>query len=293
MTTLLQQLINGAAIGSQYALWAVGYGLVYQILGLYHFAHGDTLLLAMFVGFTLLVTLGLPLPVAIPLMLAVGALVAMIIERAVYAPLVRRLEFSSAFTAALGAAYVLRNITTLGWGVFPVVFPHSLPTNSMQIGGLYLAVTPLVMLGTAIAVVGVFTTFLRFTRYGQAILALAQDRTTASLMGIPAATMVTLVYGLSGIVGVAGAFLYVSNFGVLHTTDGFFITLKAFVAAMIGGIGRIEGAVLGGLMLGILEALLIQYVSASYSDALVYGCLVLLLIWRPNGILGRKELVKL
>lgn len=293
MITFLQQLINGLGTGSQYALWAVGYGLVYQVLGLMHFAHGDTILLAMYVGFSLIVTMSLPLYIALPIILLVAGILAACVERTVYAPLVRRNENVSAFIAALGAAYVLRNIISLGWGPQVKVFPQEIPAKTFSIGSLDVSVGPLIMLGVALAVVTAFVAFLRFSKHGQAVVALAQDRSTAALMGIPVGRMITLIYALSGVIGVIGAFLFFSTYGLMQTTDGFFITLKAFVAAMIGGIGRIEGAVLGGLLLGMIEALLIGYVSTTYSDAIEFALLAVLLVVRPRGLLGRKELVKL
>jgi branched-chain amino acid transport system permease protein len=293
MNTLLQQLINGVDTGSQYALWAVGYGLVYQVLGLMHFAHGDTLLLGMYIGFAFVVTLTLPLPIALALTVLVAAVLASLVERTVYAPLVRRNQNVSAFIAALGAAYILRNIDTLGWGQGVQVFPRVLPSGAISVGSFTFNTGPMIDLATALVVVALFVCFLRFTKHGQAVVALAQDRETASLMGIPVGRLITGIYALSGAIGVVGAFLYFNEFGLIQSTDGFFITLKAFVAAMIGGIGRIEGAVLGGLLLGVTEAMLIQYVSSQYTDALEFALLAIILVVRPTGFFGRREVVKL
>lgn len=292
MSTLIQQLVNGLSTGSQYALWAVGYGVVYQVLGLMHFAYGDTVLLAMYVGFALLATSFLPIVVVLPLAMLTGALLSMLVERGVYAPLVARNERVSAFIAALGAAYVLRNVVTLVWGGQTAVYPHIFPQARVTVGPVYLDIIPLVSLAVALIVYVVFTVFLTRSKHGQAVAALAQDSWTASLMGIPVRRVITLIYGLSGIIAVAGAVLYIGNYGLLRPSDGFFITLKAFVAALIGGIGRIEGALIGGLMLGISEALLIQYVSSTFSDAIVFGLLVVILLVRPTGLMGRRELTR-
>lgn len=292
MQLFVQQLLNGLATGSQYALWAVGYGLVYQVLGLMHFAHGDTMLVGLYIAFALFVTLSLPIYVALPLVVLFVAILAVIVERGVYRPLVKRGDTISAFIAALGAAYILRNLVILGWGSAAKAFPHVIPETVIEVGGLYLNSTPLVTLATAIAVVTGFTMFLKRTKHGQAILALAQDRETAALMGIPTSRMISAIYALSGIIGIIGALLFMTKAGGLRTTIGFFMTLKAFVAAIIGGIGRIEGAVLGGLLLGVLEALVISYVSSLYSQAIVFSLLGLMLIVRPSGLFGREEVVK-
>jgi branched-chain amino acid transport system permease protein len=293
MTLFLQQVLNGLSRGSEYALWTVGYGLVYQVLGLMHFAHGDTLLVCLYIAFTFVVTLAMPFWAAALISIAAGAALAMIVERSVYRPLVIRNDNVSAFIAALGAAYILRNISTLIWGRDAKVFPEVFPQAFINVGGIVFSTTPPVVLGITLAVVTIFVLFLRKTRTGQAIVLIAQDRSIAPLMGIPVSRLVTLVYALSGMIGVIGALLFVATNGSLDPTIGFFMTLKAFVAAIVGGIGRIEGAILGGLLLGILEALIIGYVSSAYVDAIVFSILGAILIIRPSGLLGRQDVVKL
>lgn len=293
MRLLLQQLVNGLGRGSEYALWTVGYGLVYQVLGLMHFAHGDTLLLCLYIGFTFVVGLAFPFWAAALIAIAAGALLAMTVERTVYRPLVVRNDTISAFIAALGGAYILRNIATLIWGRENKVFPDVFPQSFVDAGGITFSTTPFIVLGIALVVVVVFVFFLKRTKTGQAIVLIAQDRATTPLMGIPVSRMVTLVYALSGIIGVVGALLFLATNRQLDPTIGFFMTLKAFVAAIVGGIGRIEGALLGGLILGVLEAFIIGYVSSAFVDAIVFTVLGAILIIRPAGLFGRRELVKL
>lgn len=293
MHLFIQQLVNGLGRGGEYALWTVGYGLVYQVLGLMHFAHGDSLLLCMYIGFAFVVTLSFPLWLAALIVLICGGILAMIVERTVYRPLVVRGDTISAFIAALGGAYILRNIATLGWGLEPKVFPDVLPSTFFNVGGVVFSATPFFVLAIALAVVLLFVMFVRHTKTGQAIVFISQDRATAALMGIPVVRIVTMVYALSGVIGVAGALLFLATNRSLDPTIGFFITLKCFVAAMVGGIGRIEGALLGGLLLGVLETIIIGYVSDTFVDAIVFGILCAFLIFRPNGIFGRRELLKL
>jgi branched-chain amino acid transport system permease protein len=293
MTELLQQIVNGLGTGSQYALWAVGFGLVFQALGLMHFAHGDTLLVGLYIAFSLLVTLTFPIWLAFCIVIATGGLLAAVVERTVYRPLIKRDNTMAAFCAALGAAYILRNVATLGWGHDAHIFPQSLAGSTFHVGGAVFSTIPIIALTVTLTVVGLFTLFLRTHRWGQAIVMVAQDRSTAGLMGIPVFRVISLVYVLSGMIGMIGALLYVGQYGSLDPLVGISITLKSFVAALIGGLGRIGGALLGGMLLGVSEALVIGYVSSLYSDAVVFGLLAIIIVARPQGLFGRVEDVKL
>jgi branched-chain amino acid transport system permease protein len=293
MNEFLQQLINGLGTGSTYALWAVGYGLVFQVLGLMHFAHGDTLLVGLYVLFAMLVSTGTPLALAIAVSMIAAALVAMVVERVVYRPLVRKGDAMSAFSAALAAAYVLRNVATLIWGSDAKAFPKFVAGRTMHVGDLVFNTTPFLTLAITLAVVFSFRLFLDRLRWGQAIVMIGQDRATSSLMGIPTYRTISYVYALSGAIGMIGAMMYVGRYGALTPITGLSITLKAFVAALLGGIGRLEGALAGGLLLGVLESFISGYVSSLYADAIVFGLLAIILLVRPSGLLGRKELVKL
>jgi branched-chain amino acid transport system permease protein len=293
MQLLIQQLINGVERGSMYALWAVGYGIVYQVLGLMHFAHGDTMLLTLYIAFAFIVTLSLPLYIAVPIVLLAAALLAMLVERGVYRPLLKRNDTTSAFIAALGAAYIIRNVATLVWGRDAKAFPQVLPDRMVNWSGISFNTTTLIVLAIALGVVAVFAIFLKRHRLGQAIVLVAQDRTTAALMGIPVPAVITMVYGLSGIIGAIGALLFATRYGGLDPSVGFFMTIQAFIAATVGGIGRLEGAIVGGLALGILEALVVSYISGLFVDGITWSILALVLLVRPTGFFGRKQVVKL
>ncbi|NDV06087.1 branched-chain amino acid ABC transporter permease [Rhodococcus sp. IEGM 248] len=293
MNQFLQQLVNGLSTGSQYALWCVGYGLVYQVLGLMHFAHGDTLMFAAFVALTLL-ALGVPIWIVLGAAMLLAALLAIGIERAVYRPLMSRGQIFMAFIAAMAAGFVLRNVVQLIWGVEPRVFPENmLPTSSFMIGDVRVGWIAVINFTTALVVVAAFQLFLNYAKTGQAITAVAQDRSTAALMGIPVSRIVAIVYGLSGAIGMLGLTMYLANFRTITIAVGFAITLKAFIAAIIGGIGSIRGAMLGGLTLGVLEALVAGYISTLLMDSIVIAILVAFLLTRPYGLVGTKETVKL
>lgn len=293
MTYFLQQLVNGIAIGAQYSLWCVGYGLVYQVLGLMHFAHGDTLIFSAFFASTLML-LGAPFWVAVLFAMMLAAILAIGIERVIYRPLMSRKQLFMAFIAAMAAGFVLRNLVQLFWGVQPRTFPEGLlPSGSISLGEVRITYLALMNMVVALGIVALFQLFLSRSRHGQAIVAVSQDRATAELMGIRVNRIVALVYGLSGAIGMIGVFMYITNFRTITIGLGFLITLKAFIAAIIGGIGSIRGAVLGGMVLGILEAMVSSYLSSTLLEAIVVSCLVVFLIFRPNGIIGIKENLKL
>jgi branched-chain amino acid transport system permease protein len=293
MMYFLQQLVNGVAIGAQYSLWCVGYGLVYQVLGLMHFAHGDTLIFAAFFASTL-VFAGVPMVVAVLAAMVLAIILAVTIERTIYRPLMSRQQLFMAFIAAMAAGFVLRNLVQVFWGVQPRTFPEGLlPGGAITLGDIRITYIAMMNLGVALLVVAAFQIFLRRSRHGQAIVAVSQDRSTAALMGIQVNRIVALVYGLSGAIGMIGVFMYVANFRTITIGLGFLITLKAFIAAIIGGIGSIRGAVLGGMVLGVLEAMVSAYFSTTLLEAIVVLCLVAFLLVRPNGIMGIRESVKL
>jgi branched-chain amino acid transport system permease protein len=288
----LQQLINGISTGSQYALWTVGYGLVYQVLGLFNFAHGDTVVLPVYVCLTLVMT-GVPFAIAAIAAILLGGAIAIGIERFAYRPLLRRNQSFLGFVAALAAAVLLESIEGIIWGTDTRSFPQAIPQTSFLIGGLRISSGAIINLGVAVTIVFLFELYLRKFRSGQAILAVAQDRSTAPLMGISVNRVVALVYGLSGAVGVIGSLLYITNVQSLQTGLGFSITLRAFIAAVLGGIGSVEGALLGGLALGVAESMIIGYLTTQYLNAILFTALGLFLVFRPTGLIGRREVAKL
>ncbi len=293
MSFFIQQLINGLGVGAQYALWCVGYGLVYQVLGLMHFAHGDSLIFSIFVASSLMAS-GLPFWLVVLLGMLLAAVVAIGIERGLYRPIMSRGLVFLAFIAAMAGGFVLRSIVQVIWGVQPRLFPEGLlPSGAWTIGGVHIGILPMTNLAIALVIVVTFTLYLSRTRQGQAILAVAQDRYACDLMGISVNKIVALVYGLSGAIGFIGLILYAVNYRSVTIGLGFSITMKAFIAAIIGGIGSIRGAVFGGLALGLLEAFVAGYISTTLMDAIVTACLILFLLFRPYGITGRRELVKL
>ncbi len=287
MDLFFQQLLNGLAVGSIYALWAVGYGIVYQVLGLMHFAHGDTIVFSGLVAYAL-VTNGVPFVMAVAVACLVGAGVAILIERFAYSPLVARKQVFLAFVAALAIAYIFRNIGTAVWGVETQVFPAGiLPDPTVQVGEISLRLFPLISLAIAIGIVAVFQLYLNRSAGGRAVRAVAQDREVAGLMGIRTGMVVAMMYALSAMIGVIGLALYVGNTRTLTVGLGFIITLKAFVIVVIGGMGSIRGTVAAAMAVGVLEAMVATYISARVVDLVVFMLLIGMLLIRPQGLAGR------
>lgn len=291
--TLLQQLVNGISVGALYALWAVGYGLVYQVMRLHNLGFGDLLTLALFIVLALLSN-GLPVALSVAIGLLSSAVISVLGYLVVYRPLISREQSLLAFMAGLGIAFVADDIVILGWGTQARAFPQILPTGNLYLGQVRIGISALIGLGIAILIVGTVQVFLTTTRIGRGVRATAQDRMTAGLMGISSGRITIGVYGFAGIIGMVGAFFYTAKVGVIATNVGFTITIKAWMAAVIGGIGRgIYGAVVGGVALGLSESLIEGYISVTLVDALLAAVLVVFLIFRPNGIVGIREEVKL
>lgn len=288
----LQQVINGLALGSVYALLAIGFSMIYGILRMMNFAHGDTYAFSTIFIAALLMD-GAPVIPALALGILVGALVAILVERACYRPL-RGVDRSVSMIAAIGAAFVLRNASEYFWGVRHSPFPSLLGTDTIDVGEVQLPVTGLLVLLVALSSVALINVFLRHFRLGQGILLVAQDIPTASLMGVPINRTVILVYAIGGALGVIGGILYGSVYGVAFPAMGFAGTIKAFVAAVIGGVGSLSGALIAGLFLGVVETLVVVYggdligMPSGYRDAVAFVILIIFLLFRPTGLMGTR-----
>jgi branched-chain amino acid transport system permease protein len=301
MSEFLQQVINGLAVGGIYALVALGYTMVYGVLKLINFAHGDLFTIGAYLGFSLLGTLGLagvlPVPVAMGLavMLSMGCVgfLGVILERAAYRPL-RSAGRLSAVVSALGASIFLQNAVMLIYGARVSVYPESVRFSLVaDVFGLSLPVPKVMMIAGTLVLMLALHQFIHRTRLGAAIRAVAIDQSAARLMGINVNRIISLVFligpGLGGVAGVMVGIYY----GQIDFTMGWIYGLKAFTAAILGGIGNIPGAMLGGLLLGLVEALGAAYLAVAWKDALTFLVLILILIIRPTGILGERVAEKL
>ena len=301
MNEFLQQLINGLAVGGIYALVALGYTMVYGVLKLINFAHGDIFTIGAYLGMTLLVAGGLSgsmtpvLAVGLVVIIVFGlvALLGVALERVAYRPL-RKANRLAAVVSALGASIVFQNAVMLIYGARVYVYPENLiPTLTFNIFGLNVPVMRIIVIVSSLVLMLALYAFINRTRMGTAIRAVAIDQGAARLMGINVDRVISLVFFIgAGLGGVAGVMVG-TYYGQIDFTMGWSYGLKAFTAAILGGIGNIPGAMIGGLLLGVIEALGASYLAMAWKDAIAFLVLILILIIRPTGLLGERVADKL
>ncbi|GAB6886753.1 branched-chain amino acid ABC transporter permease [Desulfothermus okinawensis JCM 13304] len=296
MEFFFQQLTNGLAIGGIYALIALGYTMVYGVLKLINFAHGDLFTLGAYIGFTLLTSLSLvgkigPMPTLFLFGLIIMGLVGVagiVLERVAYRPL-RSADRLAAVVSALGASIVISNSIMLIYGARFQVYPHHLlPQITINILGMKIPFLRIAMLLLSIILMIILYLFVQKTKIGTAIRATAIDHGAARLMGIDVNKIISYVFFIGPALGGAAGFMVGLYYGQLNFMMGWVYGLKAFIAAVIGGIGNIPGAMVGGILLGVIEALGAAYISTSWKDAIAFFVLIIILIVRPTGILGER-----
>ena len=301
MNEFLQQLINGLAVGGIYALVALGYTMVYGVLKLINFAHGDIFTIGAYLGMTLLVSSGLSgsmtpvLAVGLVVIIVFGlvALLGVALERVAYRPL-RKANRLAAVVSALGASIVFQKAGMLLYGARVYVYPENLiPTLTFNIFGLNVPLMRVIVIVSSLVLMLALYAFINRTRMGTAIRAVAIDQGAARLMGINVDRVISLVFFIgAGLGGVAGVMVG-TYYGQIDFTMGWSYGLKAFTAAILGGIGNIPGAMIGGLLLGVIEALGASYLAMAWKDAIAFLVLILILIIRPTGLLGERVADKL
>ena len=296
MEEFLQQLTNGLALGSIYALIALGYTMVYGVLRLINFAHGDLFTLGSYLGFTLLVSWGLSgmasglILAVLLIVLAMGAVgvFGYVLERVAYRPL-RKSNRLAAVVSALGASIFFQNAMMLVYGAQVQVYPGGiLPTDVFEIFGVQVPLVRILMFGASVALMVLLYWFIHKTRTGAAVRAVAIDQGAAKLMGIDVNRIISLVFVIGPALGGAAGVMVGLFYGQIKYDMGLTFGLKAFTAAILGGIGNIPGAMVGGLLLGVLEAMGAAYISIAWKDAIAFGVLILILIFRPTGLLGTR-----
>jgi branched-chain amino acid transport system permease protein len=304
LDTFLQQIINGLVLGSVYALVALGYTMVYGILQLINFAHGEVLMVGAMVALTVLSVLGTlfpGLPLVVQLLIAtlttipVCMLLSATIERVAYRPLRNSPRLAPLITA-IGVSIVLQTLAMIIWSPNPRVFPDMLPTTPFEIGGALIAPKQILILVVAtIAMTGLLL-LIHKTKLGRAMRAVSENPKIASLMGVNPDRIIAATFMLGAALAAIAGVLVGMNYNIAHFTMGFILGLKAFTAAVLGGIGNVAGAVLGGLLLGIIEALGAGYVGdltggflgSHYQDIFAFAVLILVLLFRPSGLLGER-----
>ncbi|HLS57040.1 MAG TPA: branched-chain amino acid ABC transporter permease [Zeimonas sp.] len=299
---LLQQILNGLVLGSVYALIALGYTMVYGILQLINFAHGEVLMIGAMVAAWLvpmLLAAGVPAPVALLIVVLAAIPVCMAlsvtIERVAYRPL-RNAPRLAPLITAIGVSIVLQTVAMMIWKPNPIVFPDLLPTEPVPIFGAILAPKQILILVVAATMMTALVLLVNRTKLGRAMRATAENPRIASLMGVNANQVIAATFAIGAALAAVAGVLVALNYNIAHFAMGFIPGLKAFTAAVLGGIGNIAGAMLGGLLLGIIESLGAGYIGdltggflgSHYQDIFAFAVLILVLLFRPSGIMGER-----
>ncbi|MBQ3222065.1 MAG: branched-chain amino acid ABC transporter permease [Clostridia bacterium] len=282
----LMQIINGIQIGAIYALVALGYSMVYGIVKLINFAHGDIIMVGSYAVLLLMTKLGLPAWAAVLGSVAISAMLGMTIEKVAYKPLRHSARISLLITA-IGVSFLLQNLAQLFFGADSRMFSNLFP-GSQSIGALTLTNVSIVTVAVSVVIMIGLTILVSKTRIGKAMRAVSEDNDAALLMGINVNNTISFTFGLGSALAAIAAVLYSCAYSQISPTMGSMLGLKAFVAAVLGGIGSMPGAVIGGLLIGIAESLTKGYISSSLADAVVFGILIVVLMIKPTGLLGRK-----
>ena len=294
MEQFFQQLLNGLAVGGIYALVALGYTMVYGVLKLINFAHGDLFTIGAYLGLTLLVSCNLVAVLAVFIMVGIMvAIIGCLLERAAYRPL-RKAGRLSAVVSALGASIFFQNAVMLVYGARFYVYPDWLrPDFTVDLFGIAVPGVRLMVIAASVILMLALWAFIQRTRIGAAVRAVAIDQGAARLMGINVDRIISLVFFIGPGLGGAAGLMVGIYYGQIDFTMGWSYGLKAFTAAILGGIGNIPGAMIGGLLLGVIEALAAGYIAIAWKDAIAFTVLILILIIRPTGILGERTADKL
>lgn len=290
MTYLLQQVLNGLQLGSIYALIALGYTMVYGILQMINFAHGDLFMVGAFLLFVAASVLGLPFVPSLVLAMIGTAALGVLIERLAYRPL-RSAPRVSAIITALGVGLFLENLVN-ALSPYPKHVPALLPNRTWALGGITISSIQIWIIVLAGLLVLGLDLLVHRTKVGMAMRAISWDRSTAPLMGVPVDAIISLTFGIGAALGAAAGVFYALAYPIIDPYMGVMVGWKAFISAVVGGIGSIRGAVLGGLILGAVEILVAAFLPSTGRDLVAFALLLVLLVLRPHGILGRPRPVK-
>ena len=291
--SLLSNLINGLSLGSVYAIIALGYTMVYGIAKMLNFAHGDVIMIGAYVSFVTMNSLDMPPLVALAIAMLVCTGLGMLIERLAYKPL-RSATSLAVLITAIGVSYFLQNLAQIIWSPNTKGYPSvvSVPPIHLFDGRLTITGEALVTVLSCVLIMIALTLFTEKTRTGKAMRAVAEDRDAAELMGISVNRTISITFAIGSALAAIAGVLYCSKYPVLVPTTGSLPGIKAFTAAVFGGIGSIPGALIGGILLGIIEIFGAAYISQELSNAIVFAVLIIILLCKPNGLLGKKVNVK-
>ena len=285
----LFQIINGLHIGSIYALVALGYSMVYGIVKLINFAHGDIIMVGAYAAYVLLVLCGLPVWVAVIGSIVFCALAGVLIERIAYRRLlVKEAPRISLLITAIGVSIFLQNLFQLIFTSSGKSFPSIFNYEPIVMGERQVSIVSLITIVTTVVLMVLLQLLVKKTRLGKAMRAVSEDAGAAKLMGINTNSTVSWTFAIGSGLAAVGAVLYSASYPLIDPYMGSMLGLKAFVAAVLGGIGSIPGAMIGGLIMGVAESLTKGYISSTLSDAVVFGILIIVLLVKPSGIMGKN-----
>lgn len=288
MQIFFQQLINGVALGSIYALVSLGYTMVYGTIRLINFAHGDIFMMGAFVGYYLITVLQMNVFLAMCISVLFCAILGVLIERIAYKPL-RNSTRVAALITAIGVSYLLQNIIIYFVGPEVKAFPSVIPTQIFRVFGLVINSKQILVVAITLILMVLLQVIVRHTKMGKAMRAVAVDAEAAQLMGINVDRVISFTFALgSGLAGFAGVLVGI-NYNSIAPTMGTAYGMKAFIAAVVGGVGSIPGAMVGGYLIGLLETIVTFLGWSSYRDAAVYVLLIIILLVLPSGLFGKNE----
>lgn len=287
MIHLIETLISGLSLGSIYALIALGYTMVYGIAKMLNFAHGDIIMVGAYAVIVAVFSANLPPVIAVFVGVAVCALLGVAIEFLAYKPL-RSAPPLSVLITAIGVSYFLQNMALLVFGSEQKAFPAFISLPTVRLGQVEIDGITLATLAVTAAIMAGLTLFINKTRVGKAMRAVSEDKGAAELMGISVNRTITLTFAIGSALAAVASIFYGSAYVYIKPTTGAMPGIKAFTAAVFGGIGSIPGAMLGGILLGVIEQMSKTYISTLWADAIVFGVLVVVLVVRPTGLLGKE-----
>jgi inner-membrane translocator len=291
LINFIEQLINGLRTGSIYALIAIGYTMVYGIAKMINFAHGDIIMVGAYALYFSISVLGLPVPIALLITVIICGVLGVMIEKVAYKPL-RSAQPLAVLITAIGMSFFLQSASLLIFGSTPIPFQSVIPNVNISIGPVVISsITVVTLIVTAIAMI-LLTLFVNKTKLGSAMRAVSEDKGAAELMGINVNSTISMTFAIGSALAAVAGVLYICQYQSMKPTLGALPGIKAFVAAVLGGIGSIPGAMIGGILLGLIESVSKAYISTELADAIVFGVLIVVLLFRPSGLLGKKKIVK-
>jgi branched-chain amino acid transport system permease protein len=288
LNVFLQQIINGLSVGSIYAVIALGYTMVYGIIRLINFAHGDIMMMGAYFAFITVFATGMPFYMVLIVSMVLAALLGVTIETLAYKPL-RKAPRISALITAIGMSLFLQNLALVIFKADPKIMPAIIPKRPIMIGPLQIGTVTITTIALSIFFMVLLDFFVKKTKPGKSMRAVSEDKDASILMGINVNKTISITFAIGSALGALGGVMYSVAYTQVFPTMGVMPGLKAFVAAVFGGIGLIPGAMLGGFAIGMIETITKAYISSQWSDAIVFGILIIVLLIKPTGILGKNE----